>query len=51
MEAWRGFVVALSLAAASGGAVGQPPTGYDGDQIQVADGEENMLLIGASLPA
>lgn len=34
MDSWRSFVVALSLAAVSGNAAGQPPSGYDGDQVQ-----------------
>ena len=34
MDGWRSLVVALSLATVSAGAGGQPPAGYDGDQIQ-----------------
>ena len=34
MGVWRGFFVAFSLAALAGGAAGQPPAGYDGDQVQ-----------------
>lgn len=34
MDSWRSFAIALSLATISAGSAGQPPSGYDGDQVQ-----------------